>query len=86
LESWISLNGRKRSLLVSRMAAKPQSARSILTPALALTTRCCDLISIPQFATAFPFIDAGVYHWLSPSRLASRETPEVASPETEFPL
>src|SRR5713101_10001722 len=54
--------------------------------ALALTTRCCDLILIPQFATAFSFIDAGVYQLLSPSRLASRETPEVASPETEFPL
>src|SRR6266851_1123772 len=35
-------------------------------PALALTTRCCDLILIPQFATAFPFIDAGVYQLLSP--------------------
>src|SRR5260370_34514154 len=43
--------------------------------ALALTTRCCDLIWIPPFATAFSFIAAGVYHFLSPLRLASRETP-----------
>src|ERR1700675_3876120 len=44
--------------------------------ALALTTRCCDLILIPPFATAFSFIGAGVYHFLSPLRLPSGETPD----------